>query len=63
MPEEDVSSFSIPKWRFTLTIVTLCLSVFFPVGDKEKKFGGWDNQQLQDYSDNPMEKQNGGPFK
>lgn len=36
---------------------------FHLVGDKEKKFGGWDNQQLQDYSDNPMEKPNGLPFK
>jgi hypothetical protein len=35
----------------------------YPVGQKEKKYGGWDNQQLQDYSDNPMDKPNGMPFK
>jgi len=34
----------------------------YPVGQKEKKYGGWDNQQLQDYSDNPMDKPNGMPF-
>ena len=36
---------------------------YFSVGQKEKKYGGWDNQQLQDYSDNPMDKPNGMPFK